>query len=202
MKLYAAPRTRAVRVAWLLEELQLEYELQHVTFKPTSSAFFIQDTPTGKVPTLEDGDVVMCESGAIMQYLLGRYGNGQLQPDPLDAAHAAYLQWLHFSESTAFPPVGIVVWLTVYRDDATEHPQLVEDARGRARTAFRQLEQHLAATEYLAGDLFTAADISMGFTLVAASMFQLLDDLPHTNAYLARLMEREACKTALEKIGV
>ena len=76
--LYFAPRTRAIRVRWLLEELELPYRLERVTFKPTTDRFFIQDTPTGKIPTLVDGDVVMAESGAIVEYSLERYGHGRL----------------------------------------------------------------------------------------------------------------------------
>ena len=77
--LYFAPRTRSVRVRWLLEELGLPYELKRVTFNiPTQT--FDQDTPLGKLPVIEDGEVTICESGAIVEYLIERYGNGRLAP--------------------------------------------------------------------------------------------------------------------------
>ncbi len=80
MKLYYAARTRAVRVLWLLEELGLPYELVRRPFDPPSDRFFSQSTPTGKFPTLVDGDVTLCESGAIVEYILERYGEGRLAP--------------------------------------------------------------------------------------------------------------------------
>ena len=80
LRLYHAPRTRSVRVLWLLEELGLPHELVTVPFKAPSSEFFVQETPLGKIPTLEDGDVVLCESGAIVEYILERYGEGRLAP--------------------------------------------------------------------------------------------------------------------------
>jgi glutathione S-transferase len=200
IRLYAAPRTRAVRVVWLLEELGLPYELELVRFEPTSSSFFIQKTPTGKIPTLQDGAVEICESGAIIEYLLETYGNGALAPAPGTPARAEYLQWLHYAESTAFPPLGIVVWLTVYRQDAADHPDLIDDAKNRARTAFRFAEDRLGERPYLIGDEFTAADIMMGFTLFAAATLGILDGLPGLQAYLERISQRDAFKRTLEKL--
>ena len=118
IKLYYAPRTRSVRIVWLLEELGLPYTLERVEFQPPARDFFVQKTPLGKLPTIEDGDVVMGESGAIVEYILERYGNGRLAPPIGSPLRPRFLQWLHFAESTAFPPLGIVVWLTLYRTDA------------------------------------------------------------------------------------
>ena len=101
IKLWYAPRTRSARILWLLEELGLAYELEPVEFRPTSDRFFQQSTPTGKLPTIEDGGVVMCESGAIVEYILERYGEGRLAPPvaspdraarPVLAAYLARLQ--------------------------------------------------------------------------------------------------------------
>ena len=198
IKLYFAPRTRSVRILWLLEELGLPYELARVEFKPTATRFFIQDTPTGKLPTIEDDGVVMAESGAIIEYLLEKYGTGRLAPPPGSPARAPYLQWFHFAESTAFPPMGIVVWLTTYRDDAVRHPEVVADARARAQSGLDQVERALAGNDYLLGSEFTAADIMMGFTLYAAQILDLLAPR-HVNiaAYLARLMARPALQKAM-----
>ena len=197
IQLWFAPRTRAVRILWLLEELGLPYELERVEFQPTSTKFFQQQTPTGKLPTLVDGDVTLCESGAIVEWLLERYGRGRLAPPPGTRERARYLQWLHFAESTAFPPLGIVVWLSVYRQDAASHAGLIEDARGRAATGLEFLERELGESAYLAGDEFTAADVMMGFTLVAARMLGVLDArFPRVNRYLARLEARPAFQKA------
>jgi glutathione S-transferase len=195
LKLYFAPRTRAVRIVWLLEELGLPYELESVEFLPTARQFFTQHTPTGKLPTIEDGDVVMCESGAIVEYLLESYGEGRLAPAIGSPERARFLQWMHFAESTAFPPLGIVAWLTVYRNDAD--PGLVEDARARAAMAFEFLERALEG-DYLLGEEFSAADVMMGFTLGAAAALGVLDErFPRLQAYFARLAARPAFQTAL-----
>jgi glutathione S-transferase len=200
IRLYAAPRTRAVRILWLLEELGLPYELELVDFQPTTSSFFIQTTPTGKIPTLVDGDLTMCESGAIIEYLLETHGGTRLAPELGSAERGRYLQWLHYAESTAFPPLGIVIWLTVYRDDEAEHPALIEDAKNRARSAFRYIEEEIGDATYLVGDEFTAADIMMGFTLFAAASVGVLDESPKLQAYLARITDRDAFRRTLLKL--
>jgi glutathione S-transferase len=198
MKLYFAPLTRSVRIAWLLEELALPYELVSVKFEPPDRAFFIQATPTGKLPTLEDGEVVLFESGAIVEYLLERYGEGRLAPPANTPERAQFLQWLHFAEGTAFPPIGILVWLTRYRDDADAHPELLADARGRARRSFERLETEMGGNDYLVGDTFTAADIMMGFTVVAAQRLGVIDaEMPRLMAYMARLLSRPALQKVL-----
>jgi glutathione S-transferase len=198
LKLYFAPRTRSVRVLWLLEELGLPYELVRVDFLPPAKSFFAQRTPTGKLPTLEDGDVVMCESGAIVEYILERYGEGRLAPAPGSGLRARFLQWIHFAESTAFPPLGIVVWLTLYRDDAGSHAALIEDVRARAAMGLDFLERELGPGPYLLGYDFSAADVMMGFSLVAARVLGVLDDrFPAIHAYLARLEARPAYQEAI-----
>lgn len=197
MLLYHSPLTRSVRIRWLLEELGLPYELVRVDFLPPAKGFFSQPTPTGKLPTLEDGDVVMCESGAIVEYILERYGDGRLAPALGTPERAAYLQWLHFAESTAFPPLGIVAWLTRYRGEGDQYADLLADARGRAGNGFAFLENALGQNPYLLGQEFSAADVMMGFTLVAGRILGVLDDrFPALSAYTARLEARPALERA------
>jgi glutathione S-transferase len=199
LKLHFAPRTRAVRILWLLEELGLPHELVRYDFVPTANSFFAQGTPTGKFPTLEDGALVMSESGAIVEYLLEKYGGGRLTPPSGTPERARFLQWLHFAESTAYPPLGIVVWLTVYRKDAEQHPEIVRDARSRARAGLEVVERALAdGGPYLLGAEFSAADIMMGFTVAAAAALGCLDESLHgLKAYLARLAGRPAFQKAV-----
>jgi glutathione S-transferase len=196
LKLYYAPRTRAVRIVWLLEELGLPYVLERAEFAPPARAFFAQKTPLGKFPTLEDGELVMCESGAIMEYILERYGNGRLAPPIRSPKRGAFLQWLHFAEGTAFPPIGIIVWLTRYRDDTAHHAELLANARERAAAGFDFLERELDAKAWILGDEFSAADIALGFTLGAARLLGELDAarFARLDAYLARLQARPAFK--------
>lgn len=197
LTLYFAPRTRAVHILWLLEELDLAYRLERVAFVPPASVFFQQATPTGKLPALVDGEVTMGESGAIVEYILERYGRGRLAPPPATPARAAFLQWLHFSEATLFPPLGIVVWLTRYREDGAAHAAIVADARTRARSSLERVERQLDGRPYILGETFSAADVMLGFTLWAARFLECLDeDLAECRAYLARLEARPACRLA------
>ena len=198
IKLYYAPRTRSVRIAWLLEELEVPYRLERVEFQPPSRDFFVQRTPLKKLPTIEDGDVVMAESGAIVEYVLERYGNGRLAPPIGSSQRPAYLQWLHFAESTAFPPLGIVVWLTLYRTDAADHPALIDDARARAAAGFGVVERALDGKTYLLGDTFSAADVMMGFTLIAGRMLGVVDArYPAIARYIEALQARPALQRTL-----
>ena len=198
LKLWYAPRTRAVRIVWLLEELGLPYQLERVEFAPSTSEWFVQKTPLGKLPALEDGEVVMCESGAIAEYILELYGNGRLAPPIGSPKRGAFLQWLHFAESSAFPPLGIVIRLARTRDPSAQHAEQIADARARAAAAFVFLERELGQKAWLLGDEFSAADVMMGFTLAAAQALGVLDDrFGSLDAYLARLQGRPAFKRTL-----
>ncbi len=196
--LYFAPRTRSVRVRWLLEELGLPYELRRVTFNvPTK--IFAQDTPLGKLPVIEDGDVTICESGAIVEYILERYGDGRLAPAIGSPLRGEFLQWIHFAEGTAFPPLGVIVWHTFYQQDAERNSGAVATARERAGAALDFVERALAGKDHLLGAEFSAADVMMGFTLVAARLLGVLDErYPNLTRYLARLEARPAFQVATE----
>jgi len=197
LTLYFAPLTRAVRIAWLLEELALPHRLERVEFVPPVKAFFAQRTPTGKIPTLVDGDLVLCESGAILEYVIERYGRGRLAPPPGAPERARYLQWVHFAESTAFVPLGIIAWVARYQGEAERYATLLADARERARVGFAFLERGLGDGAYLLGDAFSGADVMMGFTLAVARAFGALDQRhPRVLAYLARLEARPAYQKA------
>ncbi len=204
LKLYSAPRTRSIRVAWLLEEMQLPYELVSSTFIPTLSTFFIQNTPTGKFPTLDDDGAIMFESGAICEYLIEKYADESpvpMAPAVGDPLRGEFLQWMHFADATAFSPLGIVIWLAVYRDDAAQNEHIIADATARAATGLKLLEDHLADRTYLLGETFSAADIMMVFTLMAAKLLGVIQEGSVLDTYLARLQQREAFGRAFEKTG-
>jgi glutathione S-transferase len=197
IKLYHAPLTRSIRIYWLLEELGVPYELSIVKFVPGKLPF-AQDTPYGKVPAIEDGDVVMIESGAILEYILERYGQGRLAPAPGTAARPAFLQWVYFSEATVLPPVGDIVRHTLFKPEPERIPAVVEDARRRLGATFAVVEKALEGKPYLLGADFSAADIMMGVTLHIARRLNSLDDrLKNLHAYLGRLESRPAFRKAL-----
>lgn len=192
LKLYFAPRTRSIRVRWLLEELGIPHALERVEFRPPSAAF-AQATPSGKFPVLVDGDVVMGESGAIVEYVLEKYGGGRLAPAIGSSQRGEFLQWVHFAEGTAFPPLGVLIWHGIYRGDAERVPEAMDAARSRAHAALTVLEKHLSERDHLLGDDFSAADIMVGFTVAAAQFLGLLAaGYPATSAYLRRLSQRPA----------
>jgi glutathione S-transferase len=198
LKLHFAPLTRSIRIRWLLEELEIEYELLRSEYNRDGNKGFAQDTPSGNYPYLEDGEVSLSESGAIVQYVLEKYGDGRLEPPVGSQDRAAYLQWLHFSEGTAANPINTTVWLTVYRQDAAQHMAIIEAARDSANTVFSKVEAALVANPFIAGIEFTAADVMMGFTLAAAKWLGLLtSEHPRTQDYVDRLFARPALQKAL-----
>ena len=198
LKLHFAPLTRSIRIRWLLEELCLEYELVRSEFNRDGNKGFAQDTPSGKYPYLEDGNVALSESGAITQYLLEKYGDGRLEPVIGSEDRAAYLQWLHFAEGTAANPINMIVWMTVYRQDADQHTAIIDAVRDSANTVFDKVETALADSPFLVGNQLTAADVMMGFTLASAKWLKVLTSRhPNTMDYLDRLFARPALQKAL-----
>jgi glutathione S-transferase len=198
IRLHFAPLTRSIRVRWLLEELQVDYELVREAYIRDGDKGFAQNTPSGSYPYLEDGDVALSESGAIVQYVLERYGNGRLEPAVGSVDRAAYLQWLHFAEGTAANSVNTIVWLSVYRQDAERHLEIIDAARGSAHVVFDKVEVALGDRLFLVGEELTAADIMMGFTLASAKWLQVLTEShPKASAYVDRLHARPALQKAL-----
>ncbi len=199
IKLYHAPRTRSVRIYWLLEELALPYELETVAFTPPLPPLrpFAQRSPFGKVPAIQDGDVTMFESGAILEYVLERYGQGRLMPAPGAPQRGPFLQWVHFAEATLFLPLGNIAW-HMFRQDAESIPEALADYRTWAAASLDTLEHALSGRDYLLGSEFSGADIMMGYTVECAKWFSLLNDnYPSVTAYLARLEARPAFQKAM-----
>jgi glutathione S-transferase len=190
IKVYHGALTRSVRIVWLLEELGVPYELATVPFVPPPHPFS-QQTPTGKFPVLQDGDVVIGESGAIVEYLIERHGAGRLAPPAGSALRGAYLQWLHFAEATMFPPLGQIAQHTMFKPEAERIPAVAEDGRKSFTRMLDVVERGLGDREFLPGPALSGADVMMGYTLQVARMLGLLGDAhPRTLAYLGRLAER------------
>lgn len=198
LKLHFAPLTRSIRIRWLLEELELEYELVRSEFNREGDKGFAQSTPSGNYPYFEDGNVALSESGAIIQYVLEKYGDGRLEPKIGSQDRAAYLQWLHFAEGTAANSINTIVWLTVYRQDASQHTAIIDAVRGSANTVFSKVETSLGDRQFLAGSELTAADLMMGFTLASAKWLRVLtSEHSKTMDYVDRLFARPALQRAL-----
>jgi glutathione S-transferase len=196
IKLYHAPLTRSVRIYWLLEELGIPYQLETVSFQSDTMPFG-QATPVGKLPAIQDGDLTMFESGAILEYIIERYGNGRLAPLPGSSLRGPYLQWIHFAEATAFPPLGNLAWHVLFKKDAEALPTAIADYRSWAAASLQVVETALTRREFLLESGFSGADIMMGFTLECAKWLgPLTDRFPNATAYLARLEARPAFQKA------
>lgn len=202
VEVYHAARSRSTRIIWLLEELgDVPYRVIEKTFLVPLDGLFAQDTPSGKFPTLVHGELVMFESGAIVQYLLDRFGRGRLQPPINSDKRGPYYQWLHFAESTGAIPPSLMGWYgVVKRDDSRFHPAL-DEMRSWAKDTFAVLEEQFGDGPYVLGD-FTAADIMLGYTLQMASVFGLdFAELPRLRGYLSTLLTRPALQKALSGAG-
>lgn len=196
--LHYAPQSRAIRAVWLLEELELPYKLERysLTGPELRSAEYRNIHPAGRVPVLEDGDVRICESGAILEYVLARHGGGQLRPDVASPAFPAYLQWLHYAEGMLMPPVNSYMVETVFLPPERSSETHAKRARKLLARMLVGVDEALEGQDYLADD-FSAADIMTGSAVMSADMIGVdLEALPNIVAYLARLRGRAAYQRA------
>lgn len=190
---------RGFRVVWLLEEMGLPYQLRPVDLLVgvENDPEYLAINPAGFIPAIRDGDVTMVESIAIMEYLMARYGPTPLAPDPHDSTFPTYQQFLHLGEAGLAASMYFVV---VSRNLA---PEAERDNWG-ARKALEVFEsrlglvtRQLARSPYLAGEAFTAADISVTYALEFAQ--RTTGSLGEAEkAYVARTTSREAYKRAMD----
>ena len=194
-----APKSRSVRVVWLLEELGVPYRVHPVGLSREAlhSDEHLAVHPLGKVPAIQDGSLVMFESGAIVEYLLERYGAGRLAPPVGSPDRGPYLQWLHFGEATCLPPLSDLVQHTFLRPEAERIPAMVPDAHARSVLWLDLVDRTLAERPWMVGAEFTAADVMVGYAVALAKLLGLVGGA-HANveAYAARLEQRPAFQTA------
>ena len=198
MKLFFAPSSRAVRTAWLLNELGIEFEIvrHELGDKSMRGPEFLSVNPNGRVPVLDDGDVRITESTAIAQYLVARYGDGRFVPDVSSPDYPVYLQWLHYGEGMIMSPMENYVVETILLPPerrSEEHAKRAHKLLGRMLGA---VDAHMDGREYLAGD-FTAADTITGHAVIMSERFKVdMSNMPHLVAYLDRLKARPALQKA------
>lgn len=199
IRIYHVPGTRSIRVLWLCEELGLEYEAIPVDFSIEYRATpeWRQMNPVGKVPVMLDGDLKMFESGAMMQYLLDRYGGGRLQPVAGTPEHAIYLQWCWFGESTFARPLGEIVNHRRAIPEAEQSETAIAEMQDRAWLCVSALDQALADRDYLLGNEFSAADIMNGYSLLLTERFVPRELPPRLAAYWERLKARHGYQAAV-----
>lgn len=200
LRIYHVKGTRGFRPIWLCEERGLPYEIEVIDFSAEfrSSPEWRALSPTGKVPVMTDGDLTMYESGAMIDYIVERYGGGDLVPEPGTPDSALCRQWCWFGEATFARPLGEIVNHRRVAPEGGTVDFVVEDCKARARLCLDALEGALDGAEYLVANTFGIADIMNGYTLHLAGNFGVLTgDHPNTQAYVARLHERPGFQVAV-----
>jgi glutathione S-transferase len=191
---------RGFRVVWLLEEMGLPYRLRPVDLRAgvENDAEFLAINPAGFIPAIQDGDVVMVESIAIMEYLMARYGPTPLAPGPHDPAFPAYQQFLHLGEAGLAASIYFVGGARNFAPEAERRNWSAGQALEVFESRLTLVTRQLARTPYLAGEAFTAADISVTYALELARVFGGVALGEAERAYIARTSARDAYERAMD----
>jgi glutathione S-transferase len=188
------------RIVWLCEELGLDYELKRYERDPVTRmapAAYKALTPFGTAPVITDGDLVLGESGAILEYIIQVYGEGRLMVRPGAPGYTDYLFWYHFANGSLMP----AVMMSLVGAMSGADPARISALSARLDRAYDQIEERLSTVSHFAGDAFTAADIIMLFPLTTMRVFAPRDLTPYPNirAYLRRIGQRPAFRRAMQK---
>ena len=198
MKIHHAPNSRSVRALWLFNELDLPYELEIYPLgdKSMRTPEYLKVHPLGRVPALEDGDLTIFEQGAIVQYVLDRYGNGTMVPNSASPDYPTYLQWLHYAEGMIMPQINIIVVETIFLPEERRNQTNVDRATKLLTRMLTAVDMHLQDREFLAGE-FSGADIMTGHAcIVSGRLGADISDKPNVAAYIDRLEARPALQKA------
>ena len=199
LTLHFAPNSRAGRIVWLLEELGLEYELNRMDFHPKDlkSDEHRARHPLGRVPVLDDDDIRLWESGAIVEYVLARHTDGALKPAVDSPLFPPYLQWFHYCEGMVMPPMNTIVVQTILLPPERQNKEALGQAERLLSRALIPINEALEGREYLVGD-FSAADIMLGHSCFMANRFGAVgEELGNLRAYVERIEARPAFQTAI-----
>ena len=197
--------SRSQRILWLLEELGTPYEMKRYQRNATTRLAppeLAQVHPRGKSPFITDGDVRIAESGAIVDYLVRRYGqaNGKpaMMPKPGTAEYEKYNEWLHYSEGSAMLPLMLNLYVSRLKEaGAPLHPRIDSEIANH----LGYIDGALKGREFFVGDTFTGADIQMSFVGEMAKVFDKLGPYPSLGAWLSRMHARPAFQRSIEKGG-
>lgn len=200
IRIHHLGHSQSERIVWLCEELGIPYALQRYDRDPAtrlSPPELKTLHPLGAAPLLEDGDLLLAESAAIVEYIIMRHGGGRLKPGPDHANYADFLYWFHFANGNLQPASTRLLFMNRAALPA-DHPVQVA-VQGRFDRVIQLVEDRLGEVSYLAGEEFTAADIMSVFTLTTMRIFQPFDLAPYPNIrrYLQRIGERPAYRRAL-----
>ena len=193
LTVYHLNESRSTRILWLLEELGAPYRIERFERDATqrAPAELAAVHPLGKSPVIRDGDLVLAESGAIVEYLVERHGGGRLVPQRETAAWGHYLRWLHFAEGSAMLPLLLDLFLGMGLIPGGKDGPLGGFIAAELTRQLDYVELELGDKEHLLG-AFTAADVMMGFPLDLAERQGHLAGRTRLLAYLERLRARPA----------
>jgi glutathione S-transferase len=201
--IYHLDTSRSERIVWLMEELGLEYKLELFQRNANGSA---PDTlreihALGKAPVIRDGDTVLAESGAIVDYIVHRYAADRLAVTPAAAEYARYIYWFHFAEGTLMSL--LILALVLGRVPEAEASPVRARVLERMKLTLTFIDTEIAQATYFAGSTFTAADVMMTFPFTTMRHFLKYDLAPYANilAYLQRIEARPAYQKAMALAG-
>jgi len=200
---YHLETSRSERIVWLMEELSLPYKIQVFPRETTGAAPhpLKEIHALGRAPAIRDGDAVLAESGAIVDYIVHRHAGGRLALRPEDPAYARYLYWLHFAEGSLMSLLLIVLVLSRVKEAAAS--PVTARMRERMNQMLSFVDSELAGGPWFAGAEFTAADVMMVFPFTTLRNFLAYDLAPYANllAYLKRIAARPAYQKAMSLAG-
>jgi len=194
LKLHHAPNSRSGRILWLLEELQLPYELNRMDFHPKAlkSDEHRARHPLGRVPVLEDGDVMIYASGAIVEYIIARHTDGALKPAPDSPLFPRYLQWFHYCEGMIMPPINTIVVQTVLLPPERRSEEALGQAKRLLTNALTPLNAAMEGYDYVIGDL-SGVDFMIGHaSFMSRRLGCMPEEMSQLHAYVNRLESRPA----------
>ena len=198
MILHYAQNSRAVRVAWLLEELKLKYDIRKYALgdKAMRSPGYLEINSLGRVPVLEHKGLILRESGAIIQYLLAKFDQNQFSPKPTSDSFSSYLEWLHFAEGMIMPQMNVIVVETIFLPPEKRNEVNVKRATKLLSKMLDSVENHMSGRKYLT-DQLSGADMMTGHAVIMSEKLGInFAEKPNLRRYIARLMERPALEKA------
>jgi|TARA_B110000285_G_scaffold88489_1_gene101420 glutathione S-transferase len=199
LKVHFVAGTRAGRVIWLLEELGLPYEVNIMPFtqEGLKSDEHRSRHALGRVPVLEDGDITIFESGAIIDYVLERHKNGGLKPSPDKTTFPKYLQWYHYCEGMVMPPMNQIVVQKFLLPPERKDENVLRQAENLLSKSLAPVNDNLKDKDYLIGE-FSAADLMLGHSCFMANrMGCVKDEMEGIKNYIAKIEARPSFQKAI-----
>lgn len=193
--------SRSQRILWLLEELGVPYEMKQYRRDVRSRLAPPELTaihPLGKSPIISDGDLKIAESGAIVDYLIRKYGGGKMMPAMGTPDYEAYNEWLHYAEGSAMLPLMLNLYVSRLKEAGSPlHPRIDSEIANH----LGYVDGALEGREFFVGQSLTGADVQMSFVGEMADVFERLSPFAHLRAWLTRMHARPAFQRSIEKGG-